>query len=195
MKKVFIPIVALLAFSILVTSVSANLEQYAVRFYGSASGYCHVIIPFVGGFSGRGRVHVRGLAIALHLPDADSIYESEEMWTRRTSMRVSWNSAKLMVYMWASGDTYGTFSGTSDEFYIYDLSFSGYRMADSAAPHYFRGLARVKFFYTGVCYYLAEVTLYLGPGPPILTVEWFSYEARCFNHRVTAWPIDLPIIF
>ena len=160
-KKLIVPIVVLLAFSMLITSVSAPVQEYfAVRFYGSANGTCWVITEFGGetpDYKGSGRICVSGLAIGTEYhPD---YYLAYTVWTLITIMRVSWTNgsahAQLMVHMrfWYHPTLCkGLLNDTSNEFIIQYMKFSGYYIADTAAPRQprhlrqkIRGIATVQF--------------------------------------------------
>lgn len=200
MKKLLIPIVVLLAFSVLVTSVSAPVsEYYMARFHGSASGICLVFEEEPGPDPialGKGRFHIRGLALVRE--DADYYWANEadpntRIWTRRVRMRVSWNNEKLMVHMWPSGAVWGMFYDEENWFYIANMTFSGYYIEDSTLQHV-SGSAQVLFAKIGPEEVLAAiVVLYIGPDI-FYSFGWVSegppeYVARGFSHRVTVWPI------
>lgn len=213
MKKLLIPIVTLLAFSMLITSVSAPVpEYYAARFHGHTNGVCRVFDEYPGeGVTptalGQGRIYIRGLAIVKEDTDYYLANITEDpntrVWTRRTGMKASWEGEKLMVHMWPSDTVWGMFNDTMDAFAVANLTFSGYHKDASGFIQFARGTALIYFSeYGDPPYLMAMVMLYMG------TEHWLSflwigeyegmppeYLARPFINRVTVWPISLlPII-
>ena len=212
MKKALIPIAALLAFSMLITSVSAPVpEYYAARFYGHASGCCWVFTEEPGPdppeptASGRGRFHIRGFAIAREDTDyywANSTDPNTRIWTRRTHMKVRWNSERLMVYMWPSGAVWSMFNDTISA--IGNLTFSGYYIDRCMFRHYIRGIAIVWFIEVEESepISIAVIVLYRGTDH-FYTFVWTDREveelppgcvARRIIRRVTVWPIPWHLI-
>jgi len=65
-RKILIPFVILLTFTILSTSVSATVF-YKVHLFGHAIGDCNVSVDVDSpNYPGEGRLHLNGLAIARH---------------------------------------------------------------------------------------------------------------------------------
>ena len=216
MKKALIPIAVLLAFSMLITSVSAPNGYFAVRFHGYASGCCWVFTEEPGPdtpeptASGRGRFHIRGFAIARE--DTGYYWASRahdpntHIWIRRTHMRVRWDNQMLMVHMWPSDYVYGMFVDAMDTFYLLNMSFAGYYIGDLGLQ-YIRG--NNATIYHGLIgppgeEILASVVMLYDGADHLFTFAWVGEEipelppgctARRITHRVTVWPIRwLPII-
>lgn len=197
-KKILIPLAALLTLSVLCASVSAiNFhEYYMVGFYGEAEGLCHVSVSVPPSMpadtrrfegipppNGKGGLYIGGLAIAskendnfeLLAQNADGYdYLSEVIWTRSMPacrMRVSFNNGeKLTVWMWSSDDTDGVFTDPSDEFDIGELSVFGCWKREGVLQ-FISGMANVEFYYTGLCWWNAEAELFLESGH-VIRVAW-----------------------
>lgn len=208
MKKMLFPLVALLAFSTLCTSVSApSVEYYASRFCGHANGCCSLFAePLEPDSSpiafGKGRIHIRGLAIVREDADyywANTTDPNTRVWTYLTRMRVSWNNERLVVHMWKSDMVEGEFYDDEDWFVIANMAFSGWYREGITAPQHVWGGAVVAFFrcpYTGML--LGTVTLYVGT-EHWLTFAWLGEPVEgippelvthSFFHKVSVWPID-----
>jgi len=196
LKKLLIPIVALLAFSMLSTSVSAPApEYYMARFYGLAKGPCWV---HHGGVwppeaVGEGSVHVRGSAIVAG--DADYYWANTTdpntcIRNRRSRMEVSWNNKKLKVWMWPSHVVWGIFNDTLDWFYLANMSFFGYHRGE-AGLQFISGTAYVSCGSEPFSY--LEVILGIETEPIPVCFVWAGAEfqgwpaAQQLIRGVTVW--------
>lgn len=204
MKKLLVPMVALLALSMLSTFVSASFVQYYMAsFYSEAEGWCCVSTeppggPWTGPPFGKGSFHIRGSAIVREeLPPwyaADrTIYPDTRLWARRTRMTVSWGNEKLMVYMWPSYTVHGSFRDDMDMFGIGSMSFFGYYKGE-AGLQFVRGTAQMRCGETLSVSYL-QISLVVG-AEHWLTFSWVNKEtvdlppecvARQVIRGVTIW--------
>ena len=216
MRKLLVPIVAFLAFSVLCTTAVAPTGEYFIRFSGSAAGYCYVSFGLDNGVlqgiptpNGKGRFDVDGLAIGVEMAPASASsqltvimngdgYFSGQFLRLRAWLRLRLGSEMFIVYM-RSGNTGGEFYPDSDEFNIFGLEFSGWYRDGSAPLEPIEGWADVEIYYTGVCFWSARITLYKSiPNVFVedsLSIEWAGdgpLRAHGFSHRVTVWPRGWP---
>lgn len=172
MKKLFVPIAVLMAFSVLTTSASAEMP-YVIRFHGSAYGHCRVASGDL--YHGTGRIHVSGLAIG----EEEGSYYSDIILKVRAHMRVIWEDGYVMVHMWPPGE-----AQFNDEYDIFEmeLHYSGYLYEEGYGMMQISGFAHMTFEPGD-----AEVLLEDSMHNPFFVVEWH----HVWTH-VTAWPLEYP---
>jgi len=192
-KALLVTLVALLALSMLSTPVSALAPKYyAARFVIDANGQCEVYEYGVGTFPGRGRVKIRGLAIAQQEADHYWSYAPDDpntrVWTHRSLMKVNWDNSMLVAYIWPSSTTLWLWDNEGNLEIEY-LGFTGYLKNSSNRVQLIWGKADIGFYNE---IHLQFISVYILKGPELyldFDFTWYHDEAQAVRHTVTVWPI------
>jgi len=191
-RKVLIPLVMLLTFSMLSTSVSAT-EFYKVHLIGHAIGDCNVSGDVDGlNYPGEGRLHLEGFAIAVHgigLYEVFPEFDPGVHIRMGIHMKVRWENKKLIANIRSSNKSSGVLSGWWLD--IDDLQFRGHYIEDENL-HFISGTAFLHFKKSHLGYTVGKVVLNIDSTPSMsIDVIWNGDNAGTWvRHRV--WPPPAP---
>jgi len=144
-RKILIPFVILLTFTILSTSVSATVF-YKVHLFGHAIGDCNVSVDVDSpNYPGEGRLHLNGLAIARHGIGCYEVFPELDpgVYIRMgVHIKVRWENKKLIANIWSSNESSGVLCGSWLK--LYDLEFRG-NYVEEGNLHFISGTAFLDF--------------------------------------------------